>query len=154
MTPADDVILVVEDDPDDREMLARAFRKAKVEIPLRFAVDGDEAVAILGEATRNPADTSPLVVLLDLKLPRRSGFEVLEWIKAHESLRRVPVIVLTSSREKADLERAYDLGANSYLVKPTRPDSLLRMVEQIHAYWMELNESLAFPRLEGEREET
>jgi len=151
MTPADDMILVVEDDPDDREMLARAFRKAKVEIPLRFAVEGDEAVSILGEITRNPSLASPIVVLLDLKLPRRSGFEVLEWIKAQGSLRQVPVIVLTSSREKVDLERAYDLGANSYLVKPTRPDSLLRMVEQIHAYWMGLNESLAFPRPIGER---
>ncbi|MFC5086213.1 response regulator [Microvirga arabica] len=83
-----------------------------------------------------------MVVLLDLKLPRRSGFEVLEWIKGHPVLRRVPVIILTSSREDVDLKRAYDLGANSYLVKPARPEELLRMVEQIHAYWLGFNEAV------------
>ena len=138
MSPADDMILIVEDDPDDRDLLARAFRKAGVEIPLRFAADGDEAVKFLGDADVLPR---PVVVLLDLKLPRRSGFEVLEWIKRHAVLRRVPVIILTSSRESIDLERAYDLGANSYLVKPARPEDLLRMVEQIDAYWLSLNEN-------------
>ena len=142
MNPADDVILIVEDNPDDRELLARAFRKAKVETPLRFAVDGDEAVAILGELANVPNRPNPVVVLLDLKLPRRSGFEVLEWIKGHPVLRRVPVIILTSSRENIDLKRAYDLGANSYLVKPARPEDLLRMVEQIQAYWLGLNEAV------------
>ncbi len=142
MKPVPDVILIVEDDPDDRELLARAFRKAKVAIPLRFAVDGDEAVAFLGEATAISDPPRPVVILLDLKLPRRSGFEVLEWIKQHPHLRRIPVIILTSSRESIDLERAYDLGANSYLVKPARPDDLLRMVEQIHAYWLGLNETV------------
>ncbi len=140
MSPGNDLILIVEDDPDDRELLARAFRKAKVALPLRFAVDGDEAVAFLGEAIAGPAQPRPVVILLDLKLPRRSGFEVLDWIKQHPILRRIPVIILTSSRESIDLERAYDLGANSYLVKPARPDELLRMIEQIHSYWLDLNE--------------
>ncbi|GEO16603.1 response regulator [Microvirga aerophila] len=140
MNPSDDVILIVEDNPDDRDLLARAFRKAKVETPLRFAVDGDDAVAFLGEVVSAPNHQRPAVVLLDLKLPRRSGFEVLEWIKAHSVLRRTPVIILTSSRESIDLQRAYDLGANSYLVKPARPEELLRMVEQIDSYWLGLNE--------------
>jgi len=142
MSIADEVILIVEDDPDDRDLLARAFRKAKVTIPLRFAVDGDEAVAFLGGAQAAPAQPRPVVILLALKLPRRSGFEVLDWIKRHPVLRRIPVIILTSSRESIDLERAYDFGANSYLVKPTRPDELLRMIEQIQAYWLDLNETV------------
>ena len=142
MSPATDMVLIVEDDPDDRELLARAFRKAKVALPLRFAVDGDEAVAFLSEIVAGPAQPRPVVILLDLKLPRRSGFEVLDWIKRDPVLRRVPVIILTSSRENIDLERAYDLGANSYLVKPARPDELLRMIEQIHAYWLDLNETV------------
>jgi CheY-like chemotaxis protein len=142
MNPIDDVILIVEDDPDDRDLLARACRKAKVETPLHFAVDGDEALAFLNGVGSVPGRPRPAVVLLDLKLPGRSGFEVLEWIKGHPVLRSVPVIILTSSRENIDLERAYDLGANSYLVKPARPEELLRMVEQIDAYWLGLNENV------------
>jgi CheY-like chemotaxis protein len=141
MSDANAMILVVEDDPDDRDLLARAFRKAGVAMPLRFAVDGDEAVAYLGSAVGDQPESCPAVILLDLKLPRRSGLEVLEWIKAHPVLRRVPVIILTSSRESVDLRRAYDLGANSYLVKPARSEDLLRMVEQIHAYWLGFNQA-------------
>ncbi|NBJ11264.1 response regulator [Microvirga arsenatis] len=142
MNPADDLILIVEDDPDDRDLLARAFRKAKVETPLHFAVDGNEALTFLDRAGSAPDRPRPVVILLDLKLPGRSGFEVLAWIKGQPLLRTIPVIILTSSRESVDLQRAYDLGANSYLVKPARPDELLRMVEQIDAYWLGLNESL------------
>jgi len=142
MNPTDDLILIVEDDPDDRDLLARAFRKAKVETPLHFAVDGNEALTFLDRAGSVPDRIRPVVILLDLKLPGRSGFEVLEWIKGQPLLRSIPVIILTSSRESIDLQRAYDLGANSYLVKPARPDELLRMVEQIDAYWLGLNESV------------
>ena len=141
MIDANATILVVEDDPDDRDLLARAFRKAGVTMALRFAVDGDEAVTCLEGAVGDLPEACPAVILLDLKLPRRSGFEVLEWIKSHPILRRVPVIILTSSRESVDLRRAYDLGANSYLVKPARSEDLLRMVEQIHAYWLGLNQA-------------
>lgn len=135
----DEVILIVEDSEDDRALLARAFRKANVTVPLRFAEDGDEAVAVLQTLSSTSA-ARPVVILLDLKLPRRSGFEVLEWIKAQPTLRRVPVVILTSSRENTDLARAYDLGANSYLVKPARPDTLLEMVERIDTYWLKLNQ--------------
>jgi two-component system response regulator len=138
-----DMIVIVEDDPDDQALLTRAFRKAQVAVPLQFASDGEQAMSILAEAAIDDSATRPVVVLLDLKLPRLSGFEVLEWIKGHSTLRRVPVVILTSSRENADLKRAYDLGASSYLVKPTRPEALLQMVEQIDAYWLGLNETAA-----------
>ncbi len=148
MSPREDVILIVEDDPDDRHLLGRAFRKAQVQVPICFANDGEEAIAMLADgSTSRDKLMWPVVILLDLKLPRRSGFEVLEWIKAHPTFRRAPVVILTSSREALDLQRAYDLGANSYLVKPARSDALLQMVEQIDAYWLRLNE--AAPRLSG-----
>jgi CheY-like chemotaxis protein len=140
MNPDLDMVLVVEDNGDDRALLARAFRKAGVAVPVRYATDGDEAVAALTESADDPTRPRPAVVLLDLKLPRRSGFEVLGWMKAQPGLRRVPVVILTSSNENVDLQRAYDLGANSYLVKPARPEALLEMVERIDAYWLRLNQ--------------
>jgi CheY-like chemotaxis protein len=140
MNPDVDMVLVVEDNGDDRALLARAFRKAGVAVPVRYATDGDEAVAALAESAADPTRPRPAVVLLDLKLPRRSGFEVLGWMRAQPGLRRVPVVILTSSNENVDLQRAYDLGANSYLVKPARPEALLEMVERIDAYWLRLNQ--------------
>ena len=82
----------------------------------------------------------PVLVLLDLKLPRRSGLEVLEWIRAQTGLKRLPVVVLTSSKEATDVNRAYDLGANSYLVKPVGFDSLLELVKSLEVYWLILNQ--------------
>ncbi len=140
MSLDDGVVLIVEDEADDRDLLARAFKRAGIDVPLRFAKDGDEAVDYLEGVVADASRASPFIILLDLKLPRRSGFEVLEWVKQSARLRRIPVIILTSSRESIDLERAYDLGANSYLVKPARPEALRQMVEQINAYWLGLNE--------------
>jgi CheY-like chemotaxis protein len=139
--PLQDVIVIVEDDPDDRHLLARAFKKLGSGIPLRFACDGDEAVSVLSEVISS-ADVGmrPIVILLDLKLPRRSGFEVLTWVKAQPALRRIPVVILTSSREQTDLKQAYDLGANSFLVKPSQPHALQSLVEQVNAYWLGHNE--------------
>jgi CheY-like chemotaxis protein len=144
MSARQEVVLIVEDDPDDRHLLGRAFRKAKVQVPIHFAEDGDEAVSYLSGSIPGAAGTShPSIVLLDLKLPRRSGFEVLEFLKRHQDLRRIPVVILTSSRESIDVQRAYDLGANSYLVKPARPEALLEMVARINDYWLSLNEPSA-----------
>jgi CheY-like chemotaxis protein len=139
--PLQDVIVIVEDDPDDRHFLARAFKKLGTSIPLRFASDGDEAVALLSEVIASAEmRLRPIVILLDLKLPRRSGFEVLSWVKAQPALRRIPVVILTSSREQTDLKQAYDLGANSFLVKPSQPQALHALVEQVNAYWLGHNE--------------
>lgn len=138
-----DPILVVDDDPDDVELVRRAFRRLRVVNPVRVASDGEEAVAYLagtGPFADRLANPLPALVLLDLKLPRRSGHEVLDWVKTQPVLRRIPVVVLTSSGERRDVDRAYDLAANSYLVKPVRFDDLVRLIGELNVYWMILNE--------------
>lgn len=136
-------ILIVEDNADDVMLLQRAFRKANLINPLRVVADGQAAVDYL--AGRAPYDDRaeyplPALVLLDLKLPKLGGHEVLDWIRTQPGLRRLPVAVLTSSRESPDINRAYDLGANSYLAKPVDFDSLLDMVKTLQLYWMIMNE--------------
>lgn len=136
-------ILLVEDNPDDVLLIQRAFRKLGAVNPLRVVSDGEQAVAYLaGEGPYADRDAHPLpsLLLLDLKLPRRSGFEVLEWLRGRPGLRRLPVVVLTSSRESQDVGRAADLGANSYLVKPVQFDALQEMVRTLRLYWIQLNE--------------
>ena len=137
-------ILLVEDDPNDVFLIQRAFRKANLANPVQVMKDGEAAVLYLsGQEPYADRDRYPLpiLMLLDLKLPRRSGLEVLEWLKQQPKLKRLPVVVLTSSREHTDLNRAYDLGANSYLVKPVAFDSLLHMVQTLNQYWLIINES-------------
>lgn len=136
-------VLLVEDDPSDYRLIQRAFIKIDKSIPIIRLSNGDEAVAYLsGEP---PYDNRvlypmPCVVLLDLKLPRRSGFEVLTWVRQHPSgIRRLPIIVLTSSRHSTDINRAYDLKANSYLVKPDGGSSLEQMISRFKEYWLALN---------------
>ena len=136
MTPVR--ILLVEDSPSDVLLIRRALRKAGIEEPPVVLEDGQAAVEHLAACP-----TPPTLVLLDLKLPRRSGFEVLEWLRAQPGLRRLAVVVLTSSREMRDVDRAYELGANSYLVKPVSLAAFTDLLARLNAYW-ELNE---WPRL-------
>lgn len=138
------VILVVEDDPNDVLLIQRAFGKARILNPVRTVSHGDDAVAYLsgaGPFADREAYPFPVLVLLDLKLPRRSGLEVLGWIRSQPGLKRLPIVVLTSSKESIDINRAYDLGANSYLVKPVGFDSLLELVKSLEVYWMMLNQN-------------
>jgi len=136
-------ILLIEDNPDDTELIEYAFEKAGVANPLVAVADGDAAVAYLGgtgayaDRTRHPL---PALVLLDLKLPRRSGFEVLRFLRSQEATRHTPVVVLTSSNQHDDIQRAYEVGANSYLVKPVGRDALIEMVKSLNAYWIKLNQ--------------
>lgn len=138
-------VLLVEDNEDDAELIAYAFDKAGIVNPLLTLGDGDAAVAYF-EGTGRYADRVrhplPGLVLLDLKLPRRSGFEVLEAIRSAPGSRHTPVVVLTSSNQDADIRRAYDLRANSYLVKPVNRKSLLEMVQALDAYWIKLNHAV------------
>ncbi|HEY2115363.1 MAG TPA: response regulator [Candidatus Angelobacter sp.] len=136
-------VLLIEDDVSDFRLVQRAFAKMKPSMSMIRLSHGDEAVSYLaGEAPYENRALHPLpsVILLDIKLPRRSGFEVLEWIRMQESrLKRLPIVMLTSSRHQVDVNRAYDLGVNSYLVKPSNNAELEQLASTFHAYWMEVN---------------
>src|SRR5215468_3214860 len=143
---ANGTILLVEDDSTDVLLLRRAFVKTGVTNPIQVVTDGDEAVAYLsgqgdfGDRGRHPL---PSLVLLDIKLPRRSGLEVLTWMREQPDLRRLAVIMLTSSREPGDISRAYDAGANGYHVKARAFEDLLDLVDALKVYWLSWTEPLA-----------
>jgi CheY-like chemotaxis protein len=138
-------VLLVEDDPSDYRLIQRAFNKLGQDFHMFRLVDGEEALSYM--SGDRPFDNRalhpmPQVVLLDIKLPRRSGFEVLQWLRRQDSpLRRIPVVMLTSSRHGADVNRAYDLGANSYLVKPDTNMQLEELASRFKEYWLSLNET-------------
>lgn len=131
-------ILLVEDNPADVELTLRAFARRKLTNPVEVARDGEEVLAMMDRW--EPGDLLPVAILLDLKLPRVDGLEVLRQLKAHERFRTLPVVVLTSSAEDRDIETAYRLGANSYIVKPVDFAKFLDVATQIELYWCLLNE--------------
>jgi CheY-like chemotaxis protein len=138
----DDLILVVEDDPNDVLLIQRAFRKAELKNELRFVRDGEEAIAYLkgqGDFSRRDRFPLPFMILLDLKMPGTDGFEVLQWIRRTPDVRRCLVVVLTSSNRQGDVDKAYELGANSYLVKPVEFDQMVHLIQRFEAYWSEMN---------------
>ena len=149
MSVREGVILLAEDDPNDVLLVQRAFQRIPVANPLQVVRDGEEALAYLsGQAPYADRERHPLPVLMlmDLKMPRKSGLEVLAWVRQQPGLKRLPIIVLTSSNQSPDINRAYELGANSYLVKPAGFDSLLDLVKNLDMYWLILNEK---PELDG-----
>jgi two-component system response regulator len=137
------LILLVEDNPDDEDLTVRSLRKAGVANEIAIARDGSEAVEFLfcqgKHAGRNP-EIMPAVVLLDLKLPKLSGIDVLKRMRADARTQYIPVVVLTSSSEDEDMVRSYESGANSYVRKPVNFDSFVQAVSQLGLYWMLLNE--------------
>jgi CheY-like chemotaxis protein len=131
-------ILMADDDENDVFFMERAFDQAKVPNPLHRVKDGEEAVAYLkGVGTYTDREKFPLphFLLLDLKMPRKNGFEVIQWVRQQPGLKRLPIVVLTSSREDPDINRAYELGANTYLVKPVKPENLVELVKALTLYW-------------------
>jgi CheY-like chemotaxis protein len=130
-------ILLVEDNPMDVDLTKRAFAKHKLTNPLEIARDGDEALAYLPrwEAGELP----PVVILLDLKLPKIDGLEVLRRLRAHPQFGTIPVVVLTTSSEDRDVHAAYQLGTNSYIVKPVDFEKFVEVAGQIEVYWTLLN---------------
>lgn len=132
-------ILLVEDEANDAFLMQRAFAKTKLPNPIKVVSNGEQAIAYF--SGQKPYDNRseypmPMLVILDLKLPRKSGIEVLAWLKEQGPLlRRVPVVVLTSSKQMSDVNRAYELGANSYLVKPVTFEGLLELVKALEMYW-------------------
>lgn len=137
------VILLVEDNPDDEALTLRALRKHKVANDVIVARDGAEALDFLfgtgRHAGRNPRET-PQVVLLDIRLPKVDGMEVLRRIRQDECTRYVPVVILTSSKEEQDLINGYKFGANSYVRKPVDFDQFVEAARQLGLYWLVLNE--------------
>lgn len=136
-------ILLVEDNPKDVFLVQRAFRKAEIITSLQVVNDGDAAIQYLsGSApyTDRALHPLPVLVLLDLKLPRRSGAEVLDWLRQQPGLKRLPVVALTSSREYADVNRVYDLGANAYIVKPVDFNQLVDILKTLNLHWITYNE--------------
>ena len=137
------MILLVEDNPDDEELTLRALKKNNIGNNLVVVRDGAEALDFLycngAYADRDPREL-PQVVLLDLKLPKVDGMEVLARIRAEQSTRFLPVVVLTSSREEQDLIKSYQLGANSYVRKPVDFIQFIEAVRQLGLYWLVLNE--------------
>lgn len=131
-------ILLVEDNPADLDLTLRAFRRHRLVNPVEVARDGEEALDWLPRWQAGAI--RPLVVLLDLRLPKHSGLEVLQRIREEAISHDLPVVMLTTSREDSDIRRAYELGANSYIVKPVEFDRFLSVAAQIKLYWCALNE--------------
>jgi two-component system, response regulator len=139
-------ILLVEDNLHDRELTLRALRKAKIENHIEVARDGAEALDMMfgeGRFASQSVNPPPRLVLLDLKLPKIDGLEVLQRIKSDPRTRRIPVVVLTSSQEQSDILKSYDLGVNSYIVKPVNVESFFAAVAQLGVYWLMYNQSPA-----------
>lgn len=136
-------ILLVEDDSNDILLIKRAFRKAQLEISLEIVEDGEQAIDYLSKINSEldlENCQTPRLILLDLKLPRCSGLEVLRWLRQQPKLNRMIVVILTASQEHFDVNQAYDLGVNSYLVKPIKFEDLVNMMNVINTYWINLNE--------------
>ena len=139
-------ILLVEDDIDDAEMTIHAMRKHNLANKLIHVTDGEEAMDfLLGRGTFTGRDVSltPRLILLDLKMPKMDGMEVLEMVKSNASTKKIPVVILTSSNEDPDVSRCYELGANGYIVKPVEFDSFIVAVSELGMYWMLLNHAPA-----------
>jgi two-component system, response regulator len=137
------IILLVEDNPDDAELTLRAFEKSKLVNKVVIARDGQEALEYLfatGAYAGRGKDEDPQVVLLDLKLPKLDGLNVLRRIRADERTKRVPVVILTSSNEERDLIASYDLGANSFVRKPVDFAEFIEASRHLGLYWLVLNQ--------------
>jgi CheY-like chemotaxis protein len=137
MNPWDRSILLIEDNPVDIDLTLRAFARRKLRNRIEVARDGEEALQFVDRW--QAGETPPVLVLLDLKLPKVDGLEVLRRIKSQSKFSALPVIVLTSSAEDRDIKRAYEVGANSYIVKPVEFDKFMEVAGQLEIYWCVLN---------------
>lgn len=132
------LILMAEDDADDRLLVQDAFAECGTTDKVRFVADGEELVDYLlrrGKYEQVITSPRPDLILLDLNMPRKDGREALREIRSHQELRRVPVVVFTTSRADTDIKRVYELGANSFITKPTGFDALVSTVTQLTGYW-------------------
>jgi len=143
-------ILLAEDDPNDVLLIQRAFQKAGLKHALKVVRDGGQAIEYLSgrgvyaDRTKYPM---PYLVLLDLKMPGTDGFEVLQWARSDPDTKRLLIVVLTSSNLQEDVDKAYELGANSYLVKPVEFDEMVQLIRRFEVYWTEINRTPTSPAL-------
>ena len=152
---ATDIILLVEDSNNDAQLMMRAFRRPGVENRVRLAHDGEEAMAYLaglGKYADREKNPLPAVILLDLNLPKFNGYQLMLWLRTQPEIKRIPVVVLTESHDPAAINRAYDAGASSYLVKPDTSADFCAVADLVQSYWITLNEKprLAFHGKAGE----
>lgn len=144
MNPLNEVeILLVEDNPHDQELTLRALKKQHLANHIYTAADGAEALDYIfsrGQHAGKPVNNGLKVILLDLKLPKVDGIEVLKAVKSDERTRKIPVVVLTSSKEERDIVETYRLGVNSYIVKPVDFEKFMKAVADIGLYWLLLNQ--------------
>lgn len=137
-------ILLVEDSPTDLKLALRALKKANLTNRIHVARDGAEALEFIfceGPHSARKIEDTPKVILLDLKLPKVDGLEVLKRLKSDPRTQQIPVVVLTSSKEQSDVVRSYQLGVNSYIVKPVEFESFAKAVQELGMYWLLLNHS-------------
>jgi len=140
-SPRRAVVLLVEDDPGDQELARRVLQEDVIKTDLHMVNDGEEAMDYLLRRGRWCDPTTaprPDLILLDLNMPRLDGSKVLEQMRAHPDLKRIPVVVLTTSQQETDILRSYNLGCNSFIVKPVGLEGLARMVRALGSYWFEL----------------
>jgi two-component system response regulator len=137
-------ILLVEDNPNDVELALHALKKNKVSNQIHVVRDGEEALDFIfpkDTSSGKPSEQHPKMILLDLKLPKIDGLEVLRRLKSDPTTRSIPVIILTSSREECDIVKSYDLGVNSYIVKPVDFQQFTEAIRQLGLYWMVMNQA-------------
>ncbi len=146
MDPVESIdILLVEDNPQDVELTIRALKKRNLANRVYVVGDGAEALDFIfsrGKYIKREASLHPRVVLLDVKLPKLNGLEVLRMIKEDEEMRKIPVVMVTSSREDPDIRTAYQLGANSYVVKPVDFDAFMEAMSNLGFYWLLINQAV------------
>jgi CheY-like chemotaxis protein len=136
-------VLLVEDSEGDIFIMERAWKKAQFQSQLRVVRDGQQAIDYLsarGQFSNRAENPIPCLILLDIKLPFRSGHEVVEWLRSYEPCATLPVVFLTSSNSDMDIQKAYRLGGNAYLVKPATPDKLAVMLQDLKEFWMKHNQ--------------
>lgn len=133
-------ILLVEDNPVDVDLTIRAFKKRNLINPIQVARDGEEALEFI--KNWDAGELKPIVILLDLKLPKINGIEVLRKIKTHPEYKTIPIVILTTSSEDSDIKSAYELGANSYILKPVNFTNFSEVAAQIEVYWSVINKPL------------
>ena len=136
-------IILVEDNPEDAELMVRSLQKNHLANKLIVLEDGEQALNYIfcrGQYAKRDSDELPKVIFLDLKLPKVNGLEVLEQVKSNDKTKQIPIVIVTSSKEDPDIEAAYRLGANSYVVKPVDFDKFKKTINQLGLYWLVTNE--------------